>query len=308
MERMDRRAALTGLCLLGLAGIGDAVESVRVAVAARASQPGELLLVTLTSDRPADLVTVRAFNRDVPAFQVDSSTWRALVGIDLATVPGRYRILVTSRSREGVVRGESAVVVTSRQFPTRRLQVEPAFVNPPEEVQQRIAQEARDLERVWTESAPRRLWTDAFVAPVPGEANSAFGSRSVFNGQPRSPHTGGDFLSPAGTPVEAPNAGRILMAREQYFTGNVVVVDHGLGLLSLLAHLSTIDVHEGEMVAAGQRVGLVGATGRVTGAHLHWAVRAGGARVDPLSLLASLGKDAHPALLPAPAPILRPKS
>ena len=81
------------------------------------------------------------------------------------------------------------------------------------------------------------------------------------------------------------------MARDLYFTGNVVVLDHGLGLFSLLAHLSTIDVHEGDSVVAGQRVGLVGATGRVTGPHLHWAVRVGGARIDPLSLLAVLGPE-----------------
>jgi len=122
-------------------------------------------------------------------------------------------------------------------------------------------------------------------------ANSAFGTRSVFNGQPRSAHGGADFLSPAGTPIHAPNAGRIVLARDLYFSGNTVVIDHGLGLFSMLAHLSAIDVHEGDGVTADQRIGLVGATGRVTGPHLHWAVRAGGARVDPLSLLAVLGRE-----------------
>jgi murein DD-endopeptidase MepM/ murein hydrolase activator NlpD len=111
----------------------------------------------------------------------------------------------------------------------------------------------------------------------------------VFNGQPRNPHSGADFLSPSGTPIHAPNAGRVMLARELYFSGNTVVIDHGLGLFSLLAHLSAIDVHEGDRVAADQVVGRVGATGRVTGPHLHWAVRAGAARVDPLSVLALLG-------------------
>ena len=106
----------------------------------------------------------------------------------------------------------------------------------------------------------------------------------------RNPHGGADFLSPAGTPIRAPNAGRIAVARSLYFSGNTVIIDHGLGLFSTLAHLSAIDVHEGELVAPGQRIGLVGATGRVTGPHLHWAVRAADARVDPLSLLAVLGQ------------------
>jgi murein DD-endopeptidase MepM/ murein hydrolase activator NlpD len=124
---------------------------------------------------------------------------------------------------------------------------------------------------------------------VPQPANSAFGTRSVFNGEPRSPHAGTDFLSPAGTRIKAPNAGRVMIARELFFSGNTVVIDHGLGLFSLLAHLSRIDVHEGDLVERGALVGLVGATGRVTGPHLHWAVRAGDARVSALSLLALAG-------------------
>ena len=113
--------------------------------------------------------------------------------------------------------------------------------------------------------------------------------RSIFNGQARNPHNGADFMSPAGTPIQAPNAGRVALARDLYFSGNTIVIDHGLGLFSTLAHLSVLDVREGETVAAGQIVGRVGATGRVTGPHLHWAVRVAGARVDPMALLAVLG-------------------
>jgi murein DD-endopeptidase MepM/ murein hydrolase activator NlpD len=120
-------------------------------------------------------------------------------------------------------------------------------------------------------------------------ANSAFGTRSIFNGQPRNAHGGADFLSPAGTAVHAPNAGRVLVARDLYYSGNTVIIDHGLGLFSMFAHLSAFDTREGDRVEAGAIVGRVGATGRVTGPHLHWAVRANGARVDPLSLLAVLG-------------------
>lgn len=124
---------------------------------------------------------------------------------------------------------------------------------------------------------------------MPQEANSAFGTRSIFNGKPRNAHGGADFLSPSGTIVHAPNAGRIVVARSLYYSGNTVIIDHGLGVFSMLAHLSRIDVKEGDLIIANQTLGLVGATGRVTGPHLHWAVRAGNARVDPLSLLATLG-------------------
>src|SRR5204862_3209711 len=141
----------------------------------------------------------------------------------------------------------------------------------------------------WQSAARQRLWSEPFVRPVDEPANSAFGTRSIFNGQRRNAHGGADFPSPAGTPIHAPNAGRIAIARDLYYSGNTVVIDHGLGLFSLLAHLSDFDVREGDRVNAGQALGHVGATGRVTGPHLHWAVRASGARIDPLSLLALLG-------------------
>jgi len=132
------------------------------------------------------------------------------------------------------------------------------------------------------------LWSGPFVRPVPDAANSAFGTRSVFNGEPRSPHSGADFSSQPGTPVKSPNAGRVVLAGDLYFTGNTVVIDHGAGLLSLFAHLRAITVRESDSVTAGTVIGEVGATGRVTGPHLHWTVRLNGARVDPMSLLAVL--------------------
>ena len=220
---------------------------------------------------------------------MDARTWRALVGIDLDTTPGTYEITATSRTGDVTFRAAQDLIVTAREFPTRKLTVDENFVNPPAEVTERIAREAKELEQLWTASAPERLWTGVFERPVPHDSNSAFGSRSIFNGQPRSPHSGADFSSPAGTPISSPNAGRIVLAKDLYFSGNTVIIDHGLGLLSTMAHLSLIDVKQGDVVKAGQVVGAVGATGRVTGAHLHWAVRLNGARIDPLSLLALLG-------------------
>ena len=127
------------------------------------------------------------------------------------------------------------------------------------------------------------------MRPVPDEANSSFGTRSIYNGEARSPHGGTDFLSPTGRPIKAPNAGRVVLAGQLYFTGGTVVIDHGLGVFSLFAHLSAVGVSEGDVVKTGDVVGEVGATGRVTGPHLHWTARVGGARVDPLSLLAVMG-------------------
>ena len=181
------------------------------------------------------------------------------------------------------------LVVKARAFATRRLTVDPDLVNPPPEALERIARETRELERAWTTSAGVNLWDAPFVRPVKEPANSAFGTRSVYNGQARTPHGGADFASPEGTPIASPNAGRVVLAGSRYFTGGTVIIDHGLGLFSLFAHLSSIGVQVGDAVKPGTIVGNVGSTGRVTGPHLHWAVRANGARVDPLSLLSVLG-------------------
>jgi murein DD-endopeptidase MepM/ murein hydrolase activator NlpD len=273
--------AITAALLFLLAAPG-----IDITTHARAMQPGELVIVTITTTAAVDHLTVRAFNHDVEPFRVDERVWRALVGIDLDVKPGTYPIAVTTAGGE---RGSSELVVKPKTFRTRRLTVDEAFVTPPPSQTERIARDARLLEHAWATSDPTRLWTAPFVRPVPGEANSAFGTRSIYNGKARNPHGGADFLSPSGTPIHAPNAGRVVIARDLYFTGNTIVIDHGLGLFSMLAHLSSIDVAEGDRVTAGQVLGRVGATGRVTGPHLHWAVRATGARVDPLSLLQLLG-------------------
>jgi peptidase M23-like protein len=259
--------------------------AVEITSRARAVQPGELVVLSIAAPDGPATIAVHAFGHEVAAFKADDGGWRALVGIDLDVKPGTYPVTV----RAGSAHASLDLAVRPRTFRTRTLTVDPAFVTPPESERERIASEAKLLDDVWESSAPERLWNGPFVRPVPQPANSAFGTRSVFNGQPRNAHGGADFLSPAGTPILSPNTGRVVVARALYFSGNTVVIDHGLGVFSTLAHLSAFDVHEGDRVAAGDRVGRVGATGRVTGPHLHWAVRVGGARVDPLSVLEVLG-------------------
>jgi murein DD-endopeptidase MepM/ murein hydrolase activator NlpD len=121
--------------------------------------------------------------------------------------------------------------------------------------------------------------------PAEGPAGSPFGLRRFFNGEPRSPHAGIDIKAPKGAPVVASNRGRVALTDELFFTGKTVVLDHGLGLFTLYVHLSEIEAKAGTMVDRGARIGKVGATGRVTGPHLHWGMRLGGQRVDPLALL-----------------------
>jgi murein DD-endopeptidase MepM/ murein hydrolase activator NlpD len=290
---MRRRVAFLGIVLMTAAApwtAGRAAEDVEISLRARSLQPGELVVLTAVMLQPAQTVRVRAFGRDIPAFPLDSQRWQALIGIDLEVRPGRYSTVIDVRTETRSLQATKDLVVEPRKFSTRQLQVDDAFVNPPSELTKRIELEAKTLAALWAAPSSTRSWDGPFLRPVPGAPTGRFGARSIFNGQPRAPHTGDDFPNPEGTPVVAPNGGRIVLARELYFAGNTVVIDHGAGVFSLLEHLSTIDVVEGATVRAGERIGLVGATGRVTGPHLHWGVRVNGARVDPLSFLASLGR------------------
>jgi murein DD-endopeptidase MepM/ murein hydrolase activator NlpD len=280
-----RRILIAGLYALLLST--PAAAPLRVTTDAATLQPGSVLLLTVTSDDPVPALRAQAFNHDLAPFQIDARTWQVLVGIDLDVRAGTHQVDIDAGSAQ--TRVTYPLVVKPRRFPTRTLTVDPDLVNPPPQEMARITREAAQLRRLWDAAPGARLWNGPFVRPVPDAANSSFGTRSIYNGQARSPHGGTDFLSPSGRPIKAPNAGRVVLAGTLYFTGGTVVIDHGLGVLSLFAHLSRVGVGEGDVVKTGDEIGEVGATGRVTGPHLHWAVRLAGARVDPLSLLAVLG-------------------
>lgn len=208
--------------------------------------------------------------------------WTALVGLALDTPIGPASIELLGEG--GVVRGMS-FQVTRYPYREQRLTVAPGHVDLSAENQARAARERTHLAQVIatrSDPAPAKL---AMQAPVAGPRSSSFGLRRVFNGQPRSPHSGMDIAAGTGTAVHTPLAGVVADTGDYFFAGRSVWVDHGGGLLSLLCHLSQISVVVGDRLAAGQLVGQVGATGRVTGPHLHWSVTLNRASVDPALFL-----------------------
>ncbi len=259
---------------------------------ARATAPGELVELVVTSSTGLAAVTGEGFGQRVVFVENAAGRWRGLVGLDLDTPPGPGVVTISTLLAGGAPGPGAREVldVQPKTFPTRNITVEESYVNPPTAVLARIERESKRVQVLLAGVTPSPYWTEPFVPPVPGQSISSFGRRSVFNGQPRSPHSGTDFRAAAGTPVKAPNRGRVALAEDQYFSGNVVLIDHGLGMYSFLAHLSAISIEEGQVVDRGEVVGLSGATGRVSGPHLHWTVRLNGARVDPLSVLQILGK------------------
>ena len=280
--------------LLGPSGLSPAtvaqqeLSGITITHQARARQPGEAVLISVASAIPLRAVSGRFLGTGVAFYPTqDSSHWAALVGLDLEIQPGDHAVEITVTDPGGQTRMTAYPLrVQDKKFRTRTLRVRPKYVEPPPKVFARIDRESRRMKEIFSTASPERLWNGTFLRPVPGEATSSFGVRSVFNGEPRSPHSGADFRASMGTPVQSPNAGRVVLATDLYFSGNCVILDHGQGLYSFFAHLSRIGVTEGDLVSAGDPIGDVGATGRVTGPHLHWTVRLQEARVDPLSLMA----------------------
>ena len=229
-------------------------------------------------------ITATLFDQKLSlVFDHSHHAWTALAGVDLETKAGEYRLGI---ERDGAHVTTHPVRVLAKQFRIRRLRVPATFVNPPPDALEEIAANNKTLRDVYARVTPQQ-WTGAFILPVDGTPTSNFGTRSYYNGIRRSPHAGVDFMSEPGDPVRASNHGTVALAAPLYFTGNTVIIDYGGRLFSVFAHLSEFRVKTGDTVLPESIVGLVGATGRVTGPHLHWSVRLNGARVDPISLIAA---------------------
>ncbi len=229
----------------------------------------------------------------------DGMRWVAVVGIPLAARPGTAVLEVDSGS--GVRRVEFAV--RPRRYAVQRLTIKDRRkVEPTAEDLKRIRREQKRIRAAlahWREARPESL---VFDRPVNGPLSSPFGLRRFFNGKPRRPHSGLDIAAPAGTPVRAPAAGVVTETGDYFFNGRTVFLDHGQGLVSMFCHLSRIRVRPGDVLARGQVLGEVGATGRVTGPHLHWTVSLNDARVDPALFLPRKQAAGTPTSGRGPAP------
>lgn len=255
----------------------------------RALRPGEIIKVVIRTPFELESAHVRFKGEKfltVPEITPDGSARMALIGLDLALEPGDYLLTAVATLKDGRSRElRRDLQVASGDFPVKHLRVDQKYVTPPATVQERIRRESRLLASVYAAETVDWLASGPFQVPVDGRAFPNFGERRIFNGEPRSPHSGVDISAPAGTPVRAGNSGRVVLADNLYFSGGTVIIDHGLGVFSVSCHFSRIAVKRGDRVAAGDSIGDVGATGRVTGPHLHWSVRIKGARVNPHSLL-----------------------
>jgi murein DD-endopeptidase MepM/ murein hydrolase activator NlpD len=252
------------------------------------AQQGQAIRLSLPDQPGIQGVRVEWQGKSIPYTKIGKE-WISVIGVDLDVKPGEYlaEIYVI---RDGAVENSAVTVnVKAVKFPVEHLQVAEQFVELSPENTERALREAKELEAIHNSITPEALWREPFIVPIPGGVGVSFGKRRVFNGESRNPHAGADLKATTGTPIRSTNRGRVALAKDLFFTGNTVIVDHGLGVYTLYAHLSRMNVKEGEIIERGKILGLAGATGRVTGPHLHWGAKVQNTRVDPFSLI-NLGK------------------
>lgn len=262
-----------------------ALPSLDIATRARAFKPGEVVLLTVKSSQPLVNLQATAFGATFAGWASRPEAWHALVAVPVDTTPGVSEVTMRVANAAGAETTQRLMLkISPATFATRRLALAPRFVDPPASATKRIAAEGERIRLLYAKPLPARVWSGPFQSPVPGPATSSFGRLSILNGKSRGRHLGADFRADENTHVRAPAAGVVVLAADHYFAGNTVVIDHGGGLFSSFAHLSTMAVKGAASVAPGEILGTAGATGRVTGPHLHWSVRLHGTSVDPLSL------------------------
>ena len=239
-----------------------------------AAVPGGVALIRIPG--AADEKPVVTFEGKRVAVVRQTSGWVAVVGLGLSLPPGPHSVSVEQL-------------------------VAPGQVNLSPEDEARVAREQEKVKAALAGFSPEEPATWRLTAPVEGPRSSSFGLRRVFNGESRNPHSGMDIAAPTGTPIKAPLAGRVVDTGTYFFNGGNVIVDHGQGFMTMYCHLSKIGVEVGQELARGQVLGAVGATGRVTGPHLHWGVYLNGAAVDPALFLPPPARKKSPDKKAAPA-------
>jgi murein DD-endopeptidase MepM/ murein hydrolase activator NlpD len=269
------------------------------AVAADSAAPAQLLwqpqipvngavcLFTAELAGTPQKVAAKWLGRELTFSPGSGKTWYALGGVAYETKPGTYDLVLEAVMRDGhVLRQVQPVTVHAAKYKSSRLTVPQKYVTPDAETLKRIEAEREIKNQAFAHFIPSPEWSGNFVPPVSTEVSEAYGTSRMFNGKLASVHRGLDFHAPMGTPVHASNAGVVVLARELFYEGNCVVIDHGLGFMTIYMHLSEFKVKEGDKVEKDQIVALSGGTGRATGPHLHMSVRWSGEYLDPARLLA----------------------
>jgi murein DD-endopeptidase MepM/ murein hydrolase activator NlpD len=252
-------------------------------------QPGDVARVELNRATAFFSATLTWQNRKIPLTPLPDGRMAALVGIPRDMAAGIHQAKLQITAISGLTHSQLVnLQIQKKVFPEQHLSLPPRQVSPDRKAMDRHRRERAELDKVFSRPQQARLWENPFQLPVQGKLLSPFGVQRILNGQPRSYHSGVDQRARLGEPVATAGGGQVVLVADHFFAGKSVYIDHGMGILTMYFHLSTINVREGERVVAGQTIGLAGATGRASGPHLHWGARVHNCKVDPLSLLRAL--------------------
>ncbi len=231
-----------------------------------------------------DLVFFDSDRASVEGKSSPSKLFSAFLPVPYDHPAGRARVIVSLKDQDEIRQIEVPFQVVDGKYSSETLRVNPRRVNPPKGDLPRIAQEVKEVGGVYRNLERTKFWQGPFELPIRSEVTSAYGTRRVYNGALKSFHSGLDLRAPVGTPIYAAAPGKVSLAKELFFTGNTVILDHGYGVMTLYAHMSELKVKAGDVLTAKQLVGLSGQTGRVNGPHLHWQAVIDGVKVNPVGL------------------------
>lgn len=261
---------------------------IAVSVSSSKAPDGSLLWITIAG---TDLGKTKNWKVsfegvDFPTFAGDSpNTLNAAVVVPFNSKPRSTKIEVSWKHAASGKTQTLPIDVIDGQYRSEVLTVDPAHVNPPKSAIKRIMAEQKEIGRLYWASDSIRHWKGSFTLPIQSEMTSPFGNKRVYNGEMKSFHQGLDLRAAVGTPIRAPGAGRVALAKDLYFTGNTVIIDHGLGLFTIYGHMSKLEVKKGQKVAQGDLLGLSGVTGRASGPHLHWGAVLQRLKFNPQDLI-----------------------
>jgi murein DD-endopeptidase MepM/ murein hydrolase activator NlpD len=277
-----KRACLLLIAIVFVLGIAGGALAAMVSLEPASPGQGQPAIVKACLGKVVKSARVRFLKKETPLNRGKDGCFYGAIAPDILTKPGSYKLMVLA---DGKPVASAKVKVRTKNYGVRRITVSKKYMSLTPQQLSRHKREIKAQKKVYQHTAATRYWRGGFVKPVPGSISGPFGRRSVINGQPRSPHGGIDFRGAKGTPVMASGAGRVALVQDSFFGGQVILIDHGQGLVTAYRHLDVMKVKNGQMVAKGQVIGKVGMTGRVTGPHLHFDIKLSGARVDPMAWL-----------------------
>jgi murein DD-endopeptidase MepM/ murein hydrolase activator NlpD len=244
---------------------------------------GGIVLITVESDSALKAEELEAAfdGKDIPFYELpEANHYGAVFGVNHDLKPGPAELAIHTGAKKGAL----TINVLDGDFSSESLKVQAKQVNPPKKAMKGILREQHEVGQIYKTLTREKRWDGPFKLPIDSPITSPFGTKRMYNGEQRNYHPGMDLKAPKGTPIHAPAAGKVMMAKKLYFTGNTVILDHGYGVITVYAHMSKLKVKVGRVVKAGDLLGLSGKTGRASGPHLHWQAVIGAVKVNPLEL------------------------